>query len=317
MTISPILTRDPRGPRPRLFARLHPRAWSQRGRRAWTVGLLGLLVAHFAATVLYLHPISIVGLHYRHWVVDYMEPLFRQRWSLFAPDPPLRDHNLDYQCEGDDPEGSWRTRSEVLLAQNATFRVGPAGRLRRLEQGAIGSALGIADPVLTELDAASENAPEDFKTRVELLKEATMAQRLLGQQVMYRLVQHYCAEETGHEEGRVRYRVVEHAIVPYSKRNAEDWEDEARVHLGPWLSTSEIAEIPENVRAYLDERERELARAAEEGDAGTAAEKAAGGVLQMVGEVPDEEAAEGRVETPGEGATEAANAGEVRNGEER
>lgn len=67
---------------------MHPRT------PARLVAALGVvaLAGHFLATAVYLNPLSILGLRWSALAADYLEPLFRQRWSLFAPDPPLVDH---------------------------------------------------------------------------------------------------------------------------------------------------------------------------------------------------------------------------------
>jgi hypothetical protein len=241
---------------------------------------LGLvfLVVHFTFTTIYLNPVSVIGLAWREPVNSYLEPLFRQRWSLFAPDPPMLDRRLDYQCEVDGEHGEWLSRSEDLLATHARWRFSPAARLRRLETAAIVATVGSADVIVTELLAAQDNASEEQRERVEDLLAHRLAASVVASETGYRLVLAYCREDLGSDPDRMRYRIVTSSVTPYSDRNDPSKADEPRAMTLPWLPPDGFDTLELRAREYLDtyeqqKQERKAAEAAGEptGDAASEA----------------------------------------------
>jgi hypothetical protein len=207
---------------------------------------LALLACHFLATALYLNPLSVVGLAWHEPVHAYMEPLFRQRWSLFAPDPPMVDHRLDYQCEVDGQPGAWLSHSEELLRAHARWRVGPAASLRRLESAAIVATIGAHDPVLDQLlTAYADDEAHDRAWSEDLLAER-IAATIRTSETAYRLVHAYCVEQLGRDPDRIRYRIITHDVVSYSQRNNAG-EATPRATTQPWLGIGEA-----RATAYLD-----------------------------------------------------------------
>ncbi len=223
------------------------------GRRARLLAGFGLiwLAGHFLCTAVYLNPVSVVGLAWAGPVSAYLEPLFRQRWSLFAPDPPLVDRRLDYQCERDGERGPWRSRSDALLASHARTRIGPAGRLRRLETAAIVATLGTRDPLLDALLRAQDQADPDQRERVEALLVERVAAQLGARAISYRLIFGYCREELGAAADRVRYRVVTRELPAFSRRHAPR-ERGGRALTFPWLSREGLATLDLRGRELID-----------------------------------------------------------------
>lgn len=241
---------------------------------------LALLAAHFLATAIYLNPISVVGLAWHEPTRAYLEPLFRQRWSLFAPDPPLIDRRLDYQCEVDGQPGPWLSRSDALLGSHGRWRLGPAASLRRLESAAILATVGSYDPILDQLIAAYEDSPDRAeweREQSEGRRRATtrsrtqssaeqrrwledvvverIAANIRSSETAYRLVRAYCREDLGREPERMRFRIVTREITPYSQRQSPP-DRRARQQLNAttlaWLGADELHLLELRAKDYLE-----------------------------------------------------------------
>lgn len=216
-----------------------------------TLGLI-FLVFHFSFTLLYLNPISVVGLAWRKPVVGYLEPLFRQRWSLFAPDPPLLDRRIDYQCDVGGEIGEWVSRSEDLLHTHARTRLGPAGPLRRLETAAVVASVGSQDEVLAELINAQDAASDEQRDQLEDLLAQRAAATIRESEVGYRLVLSYCREDLGRDPDALRFRIVTTHITPFSHRNDESHVEEPKAVVMPWLAPSEFDQLEQRAIEYME-----------------------------------------------------------------
>lgn len=213
-----------------------------------------LLTGHFVATAVYINPIAVVGLAWHAPIAEYLEPLFRQRWSLFAPDPPMLDRRLDYQCEID---GTWLSRSEQLMATHARWRLGPAASLHRLESAAIVASVGAQDPILDELLATADQASPEQRERIDRLLAERVATSIVTSETAYRLILAYCDEELGRRPDRMRYRIVTSDVVPYSQRNSPTTDTRPRAMTMPWLGSNEIDSLELRARQYLDTYEQQ------------------------------------------------------------
>jgi hypothetical protein len=235
-----------------------------------TLGLL-FLVFHFSFTLLYLNPISVVGLAWRKPVIGYLEPLFRQRWSLFAPDPPLLDRRIDYQCDVGGKVGEWVSRSEDLLHTHARTRLGPAGPLRRLETAAVVASVGSQDEVLAELVAAQEEASDDQREQLEDLLAQRAASAIRESEVGYRLVLSYCRADHGRDPDYLRYRIVTTNITPFSHRNDESHVEEPKAMVLPWLAPDEFDQLEQRAVEYMQLYQQQKQDRAAEAQAGAQA----------------------------------------------
>jgi hypothetical protein len=214
---------------------------------------LALLAAHFMATAIYLNPVSVIGLAWHEPIRAYLEPLFRQRWSLFAPDPPLIDRRLDYQCEVDGHAGAWLSRSDALLGSHARWRVGPAASLRRLEAAAILATVGSYDPILEQLIAAREDSSAEQRRWVEDVVVERIAANMRSSETAYRLVRAYCRDDLGHDPDRMRYRIVTREITPYSERHSPPDPQGLGASTVPWLGADEFDVLELRARDYLED----------------------------------------------------------------
>lgn len=94
------------------------------------------LLVHFACTAVYLAPVSALKAQLYPHVAAYLLPLFRQRWSLFAPDPDGTTKYLQVACTYEGPEGESVTApfanvSQRFYERTWDSRLGPDFRLHR------------------------------------------------------------------------------------------------------------------------------------------------------------------------------------------
>jgi len=84
---------------------------------------------HVACTALYLLPQNPMTRYFIGPVTRYMEPLFAQRWLLFAPEPATSSFKLwsRYQCGG--AWSGWRDPAAPLMETHQHNRLSSAGKL--------------------------------------------------------------------------------------------------------------------------------------------------------------------------------------------
>ena len=94
-----------------------------------------LLVVHVVCTALYLLPQNPLTAAWDGPVRAYMEPLFSQRWLLFAPEPATNSLKLwsRYECGG--AWTRWRDPAEPLLTIHQHNRLSPAGKQLYISNG--------------------------------------------------------------------------------------------------------------------------------------------------------------------------------------
>lgn len=99
------------------------------------VAVAGLFVVHVVCTALYLLPRNPLSAAWDGPVRAYMEPLFAQRWLLFAPEPATNSLKLwsRYECAG--AWTRWRDPAAPLLAVHQRNRLSPAGKLLYISNG--------------------------------------------------------------------------------------------------------------------------------------------------------------------------------------
>jgi hypothetical protein len=73
---------------------------------------VGILLAHhIVCTLLYNSPLNPLNNSYQQYVAGYMDPLFTQKWMLFAPEPATNDLKLWYRLR---QHGCWTTWYDPL-----------------------------------------------------------------------------------------------------------------------------------------------------------------------------------------------------------
>lgn len=228
------------------------------------VGLvLTLMTGHFVMTALYINPVSVAALQYQYEISSYMEPLFRQRWSLFAPNPPLLNRRLDYQCQTDGQEGEWISRSEELIKTHARRRFSPASRMRRVETAAIAATVGSEDPMMTTLLEAQDKADEAQRQLVEDAFARRYAATIRSSRMAYQLVYAYCYEDLGRAPERLRYRIVTQPVPPFSIRNTPEKNEDPKSMTAQWLAPDEFDTLEDRAKEFIALYEKQKAEKAE------------------------------------------------------
>ncbi len=201
-----------------------------------------VLVLHFLATIVFLMPLSIPGVHFGSAAHRYIVPVFQQRWSLFAPDPPLRNVFLHFQCERADGEvGPWLDRASVLQQEHALYRFTPEAYLFRVDRAAAMTALGTKDEVFeTVLEKVEESGDETLLSRMREASEARDRTRLVQQRFVYRLVAEHCRRAMGADVRSVRPRIVFQDIPKYSHRYDDPAGEPTAVVDFPWVPIDAI-----------------------------------------------------------------------------
>lgn len=204
-----------------------------------------VLVAHFLATVVFLMPLSIVGVRFGSAAHRYIVPVFQQRWSLFAPDPPLQNVFLHFQCKQSDGAVSpWFDRASVLQEEHASYRFTPEAYLFRIDRAAVMTAVGSKDQVFeTVLEKVEESGDEALLQRMQESSEARERARLVQHRFVYALVAEHCRGAVGADVRSVRPRVVFQDIPKYSHRYDDPADEPATSVDFPWVAIESIPSL--------------------------------------------------------------------------
>lgn len=77
---------------------------------------------HIVCTILYNAPINPLTNSYQSYVANYIEPLFVQRWLLFAPEPATNDLKLWYRIKNKNHWGTWLDPLQPILIKHQKRR---------------------------------------------------------------------------------------------------------------------------------------------------------------------------------------------------
>ena len=99
------------------------------------VAVGAVFAVHVGCTALYLLPANPLTATWDEPVRRYMEPLFSQRWLLFAPEPATNSLKVwsRYQCDG--TWTRWRDAAAPLMEEHQRNRLSPAGKLLYISNG--------------------------------------------------------------------------------------------------------------------------------------------------------------------------------------
>jgi hypothetical protein len=84
--------------------------------------IVGFFLFHLICTILYNAPINPVTKDYQVFVANYMDPLFSQKWLLFAPEPATNELRLWYRVKTKDNWGHWNDPLEPILRRHQKMR---------------------------------------------------------------------------------------------------------------------------------------------------------------------------------------------------
>ncbi len=228
---------------------------SKTSRLATIIGVLGLgwVTAHFTATTLHLAAGSLVGLSFGGLTASYMNPLFSQKWALFAPDPPLQNRSFHYQCaDSSGIETTWMGSLKNLTEQHQRHRITPSSYLRRIETGAMRSAVGgVQSEYLQKFIQKAAGQAEGQEDEVVLATIAELAtQNTIAvtkeRRVAYRVGLHHCQELVG-EPNSIRIRSTWSDIPKFSQRN-DDKSPVVHAFTLPWATPAEVATMVDQIK---------------------------------------------------------------------
>jgi hypothetical protein len=212
------------------------------------------LLAHFGLTVLYLTPLNPVRLIYGKYAEAYMQPFFKQRWSLFAPNPPLDNRSIALRCRVADPAGvretDWIELDQMVIKVRRKNLFSPVERLGRVNRVILSSALGTRNEMVAlfkekiarklpgqpngEAFADDEkldlyqNVAESIAAEEQRVREATRP-------FIDRVGSSYCEAFFG--SGRVlasQFLIVNHRFPRYSERAQPDDHGEKKAFTLTW-----------------------------------------------------------------------------------
>ena len=213
-----------------------------------------LLVWHFAITILYLLPLNPVRLAYGEVVDAYIVPYFRQRWALFAPDPPLDNKILTLRCRieqgGVIEETSWHDLDTFVLQARRRNLLSSLERFGRVNRAVLASSLGAQDTVSSlvneQIDRRFKDAPPrdeegvDEEERRWARASALVVQRKQDEVTavrpfVYRAGYATCqALYPGRHIVGSQFRIVLHEFPRYSDRAKPDSEGPKRAFMLEW-----------------------------------------------------------------------------------
>jgi hypothetical protein len=222
---------------------------SARFKRAFPAILAGFLVFHFSVTCLYLTPLNPIKVALLPYVSAYIEPIFQQRWELFAPNPIVDTRMLLIACRVKDEQGvieerPWSNMTASFRALKERYRLTPADRIDRAHMAAIHLLYEKPDALTDKVINTPEETPE-YRKAIELLEAARKSKKELGYQLMARVASAECDRLYGEgKTSEVRTRMVTVKSPPFSKRwsTAEEAGETSYVDFD-WLPYQKVAAL--------------------------------------------------------------------------
>ncbi len=201
--------------------------------------LAAVLAVHFAMTALYLLPLNPLKLRYGGTVISYMEPIFTQKWSLFAPEPLTVARVLLVRCKGPDGAVStWEDVTSPLMHDKWSSRFTPSDRLLSAEYGAVAILLGPEEELLQRL----RKHPERFAEPIATLDRVSQERREAGARMLGRIASERCDHRFGiGRTASVQVRLVLIHPPPFSARLAADETGERQVTELSWMPHEQVS----------------------------------------------------------------------------
>jgi len=156
--------------------------------KRYVIASLGGLIFlhHIICTLLYNAPVNPLTNAYQPYVAGYMNPLFTQKWLLFAPEPATNDLKLWYKIKSENKWSSWYDPLEPILKKHQKIRFTYNAKLLYV-YGNIPRDLGIKNEELMIKYACGKNDTSCNRMKNDSLfqsREFILAKRYVRKDVM-------------------------------------------------------------------------------------------------------------------------------------
>jgi hypothetical protein len=211
--------------------------------------LLGALAIHFVMVAVYVSPLNPLKLRLIPVVYGYIQPMFDQRWELFAPEPHVDTRMLLVSCRMTDAQGNaaetpWTDMTAAFRMLKYKYRLTPADRIDRAQHSAIHMIFDKPDPLVEKLlEHPNESSPE-YQKAIKLIEEQRKAKKEVGQRLLARTASSEC--DRLYKEGQVREVRVRMAVrksPPFSQRDLPDEAGEVSFSDFPWMPYERAASL--------------------------------------------------------------------------
>jgi uncharacterized protein DUF5819 len=200
----------------------------------------GWLIFHFALTAVYLAPVSTLKARLYPSVLTYMDPYFRQRWSLFAPDPNGRTRYLQIACKVREQDGSltesaFYNVTQRFLDTTWSTRIGPGFRVQRAYKAPL-TMLDSGSSAWFAILAYQAKGDPDAKARLDASRSRTATYRKArAREVAQRIASAECYRQfPGAQIAEVNPAFDVIFPLPFHQRKSADERESMRVDFG-WM----------------------------------------------------------------------------------
>lgn len=216
---------------------------------SWATVLAAALVFHFSMTLLYLTPDNPLRVRVAGIVEGYMNPLFAQRWSLFAPDLARDDRRFYVQCRLTDTDGSFHDSpfqdvETFRLEAKRTRKFTEQDRLHRVTNAIPLTMFGESGD-RERFQKLIERHPEDerYKVLMDLFENEQRTQFEYGMRLASRAASAECDRMYGSGNTiATRVRIVIAKIPKFSERENGTVEAPTAIKL-LWTPYEDVASL--------------------------------------------------------------------------
>jgi len=187
--------------------------------------LIAALTIHFGLLAIYLMPYNPVKVHLNELSTRYVDPIFTQRWELFAPEPIIGSKVFLVSCRIPDESGEmhetqWIDVTTRLYDMHYRSRISSADRLARAQLAGMYTMSSLHDPLIEHLEKIDPGDDEAAKGVVETIRAAKDANVRRGLRMLTRMASVECDRVHGAGVSRqVRVQMLDVAPPAFSKRD--------------------------------------------------------------------------------------------------
>ncbi|PAD20662.1 DUF5819 family protein [Terribacillus saccharophilus] len=194
-----------------------------------------ILITHFFALLLSVIPFNPVVLKYNEQITNYVNPLFTQTWTLFAPDPISSNDALHIKLEFEEGETEWIDTTNPIVGKMHDNYFSPYNRLGRITQS-ITSQMLTEEPLVHDLRESIKTKDDKNESLAELDKQSEKRYDT-NHEYLLRYASSYAKHLFPNEKiETIEMRVLHQKSIPYSERNEDierEWELVAAIKKQP------------------------------------------------------------------------------------